>query len=60
MTEEGIGGFSYVVTDEQIAEWMEVPVEEKLRWLEAVCRLTWDLLPPEVKEIRELLRRGAI
>ena len=53
-------GYGYRVTDEQILEWMEVSVEEKLRWVEETSRLAWELRTEEAREIAERLRRGDI
>jgi hypothetical protein len=53
-------GYGYDVTEEQILEWMQVPVEEKLRWVEEVTRLAWELRTDEAREIHEKLRRGEI
>lgn len=60
MTEEARGGYTYVVSEEQILEWMEVPVEEKLRWVEDVARTAYELRTPEAGEVFELMRRGSI
>jgi hypothetical protein len=54
------GGYSYSVTEAQIVEWMRVPVEEKLRWIEDVNRLSHELQSDETKRIRELIRSGSI
>jgi hypothetical protein len=54
------GGYSYAVTEVQIVEWMGVPVEEKLRWIEDVNRLSHELQSDETKRIRELIRSGSI
>jgi hypothetical protein len=60
MKEESRGGYRYVVSEEQILEWMEVPVEEKLRWVEEVAEMAYEMRTPEAGEIFELLRRGSM
>ena len=55
-----IGGYAYTVTEAQIIEWIGVPVEEKLRWIEDVNRLSHELQSDETKRIRELIRSGSI
>lgn len=60
MNDETRGGYSYVVTDEQILEWMDVPVEDKLQWVEDMCELAHELRTEETREIADLFRRGLI
>lgn len=51
---------SYDVTDEQILEWIEVPVEEELRWVEEMIRLAWELRTEEARDLHRKLRQGEI
>ncbi len=54
------GGFRYVLDDEQILKYLEVPVEQRLEWLEEANRLIFAATPPRNREIREKFRRGEI
>ncbi|MDI7269057.1 MAG: hypothetical protein QME96_13795 [Myxococcota bacterium] len=60
MAGEAKGGYSYAVSEEQIIEWLAVPVAEKLRWVENMNRLAYELRTEEAREIAEMFRRGAI
>jgi hypothetical protein len=57
---EPTGGFSYSVSEEQILEWLDVPVSAKLRWVEELSRLAAALRSDEARVIAELFRRGEI
>jgi len=54
------GGYSYFVTKEQIREWMRVPPEQKLQWLEEANKFLLKAMDPKAREIMEKLRRGEI
>lgn len=53
-------GFSYTVDAKKILEYMKLPVEEKLNWLEEINEFTFLFLGEKKREIREKLRRGEI
>ncbi len=54
------GGFSFHVTDEQIAEYRKLPLEERLRWLEEAQEFIYKALSKEKWEIMQKFRRGEI
>lgn len=54
------GGFSYAVRDEQIREYMKVPIGERFRWLEEAQEFTFRVLTPERWEILQKFRRGEL
>jgi len=54
------GGFSYVLDDEQILRYLQVPIEQRLEWLEEANRFLLAATPPEVREIWEKFRRGEV
>jgi hypothetical protein len=56
------GGFEYYRTKRQIREYMKVPPERKLKWLEEMWRFNREvaLNNPEIAEIQEKFRRGEI
>lgn len=56
----GKGGLSYVVDDEQILKYLQVPIEQRLEWLEEANRFLLEATPPEVREIWQKFRRGEI
>ena len=51
-------GFSYTLSDEKIIEYMDLSIEEKLKWLEEINELTYLVLSESEKKARELLRLG--
>jgi hypothetical protein len=53
-------GFSYHVTDEQIRRWMEVPLEDRLRWLTEANSFLLSAQDKETREIWERFRRGNV
>jgi len=50
------GGFSYVLEDEKILEYMKLSTEDKLRWLEEINAFTRAALGEKEKGMRESLR----
>ena len=54
--EQSEKGYSYVIEDEKIKEYMKLTTEEKLEWLESINYFNSLLLTAEQKEIREKLR----
>jgi hypothetical protein len=51
-------GFTYEVSDEQIAAYAARPIHVRMAWVEETARLTWSLASPEVLERWARLRRG--
>lgn len=52
------GGWSYVLEDEKILEYMKLCTEDKLRWLEEIDAFTRAALGEKEKRLRECLRAG--
>ncbi len=52
-------GFTYWVSDEQIAAYASLPIGRRLLWLEEAARLTYSLATPEVRARWARLRAGA-
>jgi len=59
MMNEGLKGFSYDVSKEQIDEYRAWPIERRLRWLLLGNKLR-KLLPKKTIEIQEAFRQGKI
>jgi hypothetical protein len=53
-------GFTYVLEDEKILEYMKLPVEVRLKWLEEINEFTRAILNDRQKEIIEKLRSAAV
>ncbi|MBI1805030.1 MAG: hypothetical protein HY033_03880 [Ignavibacteriae bacterium] len=53
-------GYHYTVTEEQIREYLQLPVSERLRWLEEAAAFAYRTLSPERWEILQKFRRGEI
>lgn len=53
-------GFTYVLEDEKILEYMKLSVEEKLTWLEEIDEFTRAALDDKQKQIREKLRSASV
>ena len=53
-------GYSYVVEDEKLLEYMKLSTEQKLQWLEEINAFTYSVLTDKEKSIREKLRAGEI
>lgn len=51
-------GYTYWVSDEQIAAYRSLPIDRRVRWLEETARLTWSLASPEVRARWAALRAG--
>lgn len=51
-------GFSYTVSDEQIAAYSKWTIAEKLRWLEETNKLIYSLQTPEERKRMLQLRNG--
>lgn len=58
MSSDGRGGFSYEVSDEQIAAYAAMPIDRRVRWLEDLARTTYALATPEVRARWSALREG--
>jgi len=52
------GGYEYDVTAEQIRRWEEVPVEERLRWLEEANEFLFLAQDAETRARWQAVRRG--
>lgn len=53
-------GFSYVLEDDKILEYMKLSTEDKLNWLEDINQFNSLFLTDKEKEIREKLILGKI
>ena len=53
-------GFTYVLEDDKILEYMKLSVEQKLIWLEEIDEFTRAVLDDKQKEIREKLRSASV
>jgi hypothetical protein len=53
-------GFSYVLDDEQILKYLQVPIDHRLEWLEEANRFLLAATPPRAREIWQKFRRGEI
>lgn len=58
MTERS--GFRYVIDDETILKYLQVPIEQRLEWLEEANRFLLAVMPASVRDIWEKFRRGQI
>jgi len=45
-----VEGFTYTVTDEQLARFATSTVLQRIEWLEEMRTFTWNLATPEVRE----------
>ena len=54
------GGFRYAVEEEQILRYLQVPIEQRLEWLEETNRFLLAATPPANREIWQKFRRGEI
>ncbi len=52
------GGFSYYVSDEQLARFAQSTIEQRLEWLESMQQWSWDNASDEVRARWRELRRG--
>ena len=52
-------GFSYILTKEQIDEYLSWPIERRLKWLFIANKLRRDL-PKKTIEIQEAFRKGSV
>ncbi len=51
-------GYTYWVSDEQIAAYSALPIDRRVEWVEEHARLTYELASPEVRARWAALRRG--
>ena len=51
-------GFTYVVSDEQLARFAQATIAQRLEWLEGMQQRTWDNASPEVRAAWAARRRG--
>lgn len=54
------GGFRYVIDEEQILKYLQVPIEQRLEWLEAANRFLLIATPPDARAVWQKFRRGEI
>lgn len=54
------GGFRYILEEEQILKYLEVPIEQRLEWLEEANRFIFAATPPRNRKLWEKFRRGEI
>ncbi len=54
------GGFSYFIEEEKLLKYLQVPIEQRLEWLEEANRFLLTVTPAKVREIWEKFRRGEI
>ena len=54
------GGFSYYVSDEQIERFKQLPIEERLRWLEEAQEFIWSTVSKETWNLLQKFRRGEL
>ncbi|MDR1995546.1 hypothetical protein [Azonexus sp.] len=52
------GGFSYYVSDEQLAAFARLTPMQRLEWVEAARQFTLLTQTPETRDRHERLRRG--
>lgn len=52
------GGFSYTVSDEQLAAFAHLTPLQRLEWAEAAREFTYLTETAQIRERRERLRRG--
>jgi hypothetical protein len=53
-------GYHYTVTEEQIPQYLQLPVSERLRWLEEAATFMYRTLSPEQWNILQQFRSGEI
>jgi hypothetical protein len=53
-------GFRSLVDEEQILKYLQVPIEQRLDWLEEANRFLFAATPPEAREIWQKFRRGEV
>lgn len=53
-------GFSYTIDDEKILEYMKLPVQDKLKWLEEINEFNELFLGKKEKKIRDKLKQDEI
>jgi hypothetical protein len=58
--ERPVRGFRHHHTDEELAAYRRLTVEQKLRWLYEAWRFTADFLPAERREAWRRMRAGEI
>lgn len=53
-------GFSYILEDDKILEYMKLSTEDKLNWLEDINQFNNLFLTDKEREMREKLMQGKI
>ncbi|MFH0924388.1 MAG: hypothetical protein V1872_01935 [bacterium] len=53
-------GFSYVLEEEKIIDYLKLSIEDRLNWLEEINEFTMMVLNDKEKEIRKKIRAGEI
>jgi hypothetical protein len=60
MSDQTLRGFDHHHTDEQLLAYAQVPIEQKIRWLEEMRELMSQAMTPEAKAFAQKLRRGEL
>ena len=55
-------GFEFYSTDEELLDYMAIPADKKLRWLEDMWNFNKQvaLKNPQIAKIQEMFRRGEL
>lgn len=53
-------GIKYTRSEEQIREYMKLPLENKLAWLESFSEFTYNMLRGKRLKVSDKFRRGEI
>lgn len=57
-TSQGAGGYRYFVSEEQLAAFSQLSLQERIEWVEAAREFTLLAQTPETSERQQRLRRG--
>ncbi len=53
-------GYKHFHTDEALARWAQMPLKQKLRWLDEANAFLRRFMSPEARAIMEQFRRGEL
>ena len=53
-------GFKYYYDEKKIREYMKLPTEQKLKWLEEIRQFNELVMDDKTKQIREKLRKAEV
>ena len=56
----GRGGFSFFFTKAQIREWLQIPLEHRLMWLEEANRFNSKVIRGRALKVFEAFRAGTM